>query len=275
MKNVIYIISHKRIQCTTVNALLKRGYDGEWYIVADDLDETDYEGRYGKNKVIRFSKEEYANKIDTIDNFKKMTTPVYARNACFDIAKSMEIDCFGLFDDDLTDFSVRIKKEDKLISKKITNLGEIFDIYCEYIYTTGIACGGFVSGGRIIGGVNNQIVKDRFYYNPTNAYIINTNVEQDKFTGTLWEDSIYCYLNNMRGRIVAGMMPVVITMESPGSMKNGGNLDLYSDSNAFIEESYGNIAIPMFFHWVKNGNGHTFSQDVPKILSDRWCKYER
>lgn len=275
MKNVIYIISHKRIQCTTVNALLKCGYDGEWYIVADDLDKTDYEGKYGRNKVLRFSKEEYADKVDTIDNFKKMTTPVYARNACFDIAESMDVDCFGMFDDDLKDFNVRLKKENTLVSKKITNFGQIFDLYCEYIHTTGIACGGFPSAGRIIGGVENPIVKNGFYYNPTNAYVINTNVEQDGFIGTLWEDSMYCYLNNMRGRIVAAMMPVVITMESPGSMKEGGNLDLYSDSDDYIAENYGNIAIPMFFRWIKNGKGHNFSQDVPKILSDRWCKYER
>ena len=271
MKNVILIISHKRPQCVTVAAIKKSGYNGDWYIVADDKDDTDYEGIY-PDHVIRFSKDDYAKKVDTADNFGKMTTPVYARNACFDIAKRMGYDCFGLFDDDLENFSYRYLDNGVFRGKNVTRLTEIFDTYCEYILDSGFACGGFVSSGRLIGGSSNPLVKKCFYFNPTNAYIINTHVEQFGFIGTLWEDSIYCYLNNMTGRIAAAFMPIVISMVSPGSMEDGGNKELYSSSSAYVAESYGNMVIPSFFRWTSNCKGHRFSSDLPKIISSRWKK---
>lgn len=272
MHNGIFIISHKRPKCQTAKTLLKTGYKGDWYIIADDMDDTEYERFWGEDKVIRFSKKEYVEKIDTVDNFGKLTTPVYARNACFDIAQSLGWDCFGLFDDDLTDFNYRYLDGKSLKSKKVTNMTEIFEAYCKFIYNSGLACGGFVSAGRLIGGASNSLVYNRFYYNPTNAYIINTHINQFRFIGTLWEDSLYCYLNNMTGKIAAAFMPIVITMESPGSMKDGGNKELYKEGNAFKAESYGNIVIPSFFKWTKVCKRHKFSQNVPVILSGRWKK---
>lgn len=151
MHNVVLIISHKRPQCSTVKALKKAGYNGDWFIVADDMDDTDYEGLYSGHTV-RFSKSEYAKKTDTADNFGKMTTPVYARNACFDIAKEKGYDCFALLDDDLNDFTYRYKEGKKLKSKKVKNFTPIFEAYCKFVLDSGFACGGFVSAGRLIGG---------------------------------------------------------------------------------------------------------------------------
>ena len=271
MNNGILIISHKRPKCLTVGAIKRAGYNGEWYIVADDMDDTPYEDLY-PGHVVRFSKADYAKNTDTADNFGKMTTPVYARNACFDIAKAKGFDCFGLFDDDLQGFAYRYVDGQKFKSKKIKNLTLIFEAYCNYIMKAGIACGGFVSAGRVTGGVNNKLVRDKFYYNPTNAYIINTHINQIPFIGTLWEDSIYCYLNNMTGRIVAAFLPIVISMVSPGAMKEGGNKSLYEQGSAFIAENYGNMVIPSFFRWRKNCSKHAFSSDIPKILNERWRK---
>jgi hypothetical protein len=271
MKNAILIISHKRPECITVSAIKNAGYTGDWFIVADDMDNTQYEELY-KGHVIRFSKSEYAKKTDTADNFNKMTTPVYARNACFDIAKDKGYDCFGLFDDDLENFIYRYLENGMLKGIKVTNFTEIFNAYCQYVFDSKFACGGFVSSGRLIGGGNNLLVKNCFYYNPTNAYIINTHVEQSMFIGTLWEDSIYCYLNNMRGKIAAAFMPICISMVSPGSMKDGGNVELYRSSSAFIAESYGNMCIPSFFKWTSGCKGHRFSSDIPRIISGKWKK---
>ena len=271
MHNGILIISHKRPQCITVKALKRAGYNGEWYIVADDMDDTDYESLY-EGHVVRFCKKDYAKVVDTVDNFGRLTTPVFARNACFDIAKEKGFDCFGMFDDDLTDFGYRYLDNGKLKSKKVRNLTEIFELYCRYISESGFACGGFVSAGRLIGGGSNPLVRTCFYYNPTNAYIINTHVEQFPFIGTLWEDSIYCYLNNMIGKIAVAFMPIVMSMKAPASMEDGGNKELYEAMGAYIAESYGNIVIPSFFRWNRGCKGHRFSSNLPKIISGRWKK---
>lgn len=271
MSNVILIISHKRPQCRTVKAIKDAGYNGDWFIVADDLDDTNYEELY-PDHVVRFDKMAYAEKVDTADNFGKLTTPVYARNACFDIAKGMGYDCFALLDDDLTGFVYRYQKGSSLLSKNIDNLDAVFYAYCDFILSAKVACCGFIPSGRLIGGVGNNIVRERIYYNPTNAYIINTHVDQIPFVGTLWEDSIYCYLNNMTGRIVIAAMPIVMSMESPGSMKDGGNKELYQAGNAYIAESYGNMVIPSFFRWTNGISGHKFRQDLPRTLNERWRK---
>lgn len=273
MRNVILIISHKRPQCATVQALKKAGYNGDWFIVADDMDDTDYEGIY-TGHVVRFLKSEYYEKSDTADNFRILTAALYARNACFDIAKEKGYDCFGLLDDDLTGFIYRYKDGKRLLSKKVRNFTPIFDAYCRFVIENGLASGGFVCSGRLIGGAKNPLIKQGgFYYNPTNAYIINTHVEQSRFVGTIWEDSNYCFLNNMVGKIVAAFMPITITMSAPGSMKSGGMYETYRDiSSEYMAESYTNIVVPSFFKWKDGCIGHSFSLDVPKILGDKWRK---
>ena len=159
MNNVILIISHKRPQCRTVKAIKDAGYNGDWFIVADDLDDTNYEELY-PDHVVRFDKLEYAKTVDTADNFGKLTTPVYARNACFDIAVEMGYDCFALLDDDLTGFVYRYQKGRSLLSKKVDNLDAVFYAYCEFILSANVACCGFIPSGRLIGGVGNNIVNE-------------------------------------------------------------------------------------------------------------------
>ena len=269
MRNVVLIISHKRPQCSTVKALKNAGYLGEWFIVADDLDQTSYEEIYPEH-VIRFSKMRYLRETDTADNFGRLTTPVYARNACFEIAKERGYDCFGLFDDDLTAFTYRFVQGGKLKSKKINKFTEIFEEYCQYVLSAGFACGGFVNGGRIIGGIQNSLVKKRFLCSAAAAFVINTHMEQTEFTGTIWEDIIYSYLNNMRGKIVRAFMPVVIQTAPPRTAKEGGCVELYASNSVYMCESYCKMTVPSLFEW--NGARHKFSENIPRILNEKWRK---
>ena len=272
MRNVIFIISHKRIQCSTAHAIQSAGYSGEWYIVADDMDDTEYEKAYGEDRIIRFSKDEYYEKIDTADNFRKYGASVYARVACYDIAERLGADCFGCFDDDLKGFYIRYEDGNRLKSKKVKNLQRIFDAYCRYISDAGIACGAFISSGRLVGGAKNPLVKERFYHNPTNAYIINPHVEQIRFMGTLWEDATYSYQNNMLGHIAMAMMPVAFVMEPPESLQEGGCHDIYEEGASYLAESYANMIIPSFFRWVDGCRGRRFRKDIPRILNEKWRK---
>lgn len=272
MRNVVLIISHKRPKCRTVKAILDAGYRGDWYIVCDDLDDTPYEELF-PGHVIRFDKMEYVQKTDTVDNFQKLGSCTYARNACFDIAKRMGYDCFGVFDDDVSGFMYRYQDGNRLKSKPVCNFDAVFAIYCKYVLDADIACGSFVPAGRLIGGVQNPVVREKFYYNPTNVFIINTHKEQFPFIGTLRQDSIYSHLNNMLGRIVAAFMPIVVCMEPPGSMREGGIKETYSEWNNYVVESYSNIVIPSFFRWRNGIKEHTFSQNLPRVLNERWRKH--
>lgn len=272
MRNAVLIISHKRSVVMTVKALQNAGFEGDWFIVADDMDDTEYEKLYSGH-VIRFDKREYAAKVDTVDNFGRLTSAVYARNACFDIAKRMDYDCFGLFDDDILNFAYRYECDGKLKSKPIKRLTPIFDAYCRFIVDNNFASGGFVPSGKLIGGAANPIAQRRFYDNPTNVYIINTHIEQNRFKGTIWEDAIYNFTNNMTGKVVCAFLPITFTMVPPASMCSGGNHDLYVENQEYICESYGNIAIPSFFRWKKGAIGSNFRHDLPRIISGKWRKY--
>lgn len=268
MKNVILIISHKRPKCSTAKAILDAGYTGEWYIVADDLDDTDYEGLFPAH-VKRFNKRQYVEATDTCDNFKKLTAAVYARNACRDIALSMGADTYTMLDDDLHGFVYRYVKDGKLLSKKVTCLDLVLESYCSYIVEAGIACGGFVASGRLIGGADNQLVAERFYYAPTSAFIINNYVHSFPFIGYVFEDAIYCYRNNMVGNLCCAFMPITILMDSPLSCKEGGCTEIDKSQDIFVTENYINMTIPSFFKW-RIGAKSEYSKNLPRILNEKW-----
>lgn len=106
----VFILSNGRPDnIKTLRALKKANYTGNWYIVCDDLDTTlpEYKKKF-KDRVIVFDKRAIAAKIDTgINDNEDMRAIVYARNACFDIAKYLGLTYFLELDDDYTSFDAR------------------------------------------------------------------------------------------------------------------------------------------------------------------------
>ena len=57
----VFILSHGRAnELTTVDAILKAGYTGKWFVIVDDLDDQQelYKDKYG-DKVIVFDKKSW------------------------------------------------------------------------------------------------------------------------------------------------------------------------------------------------------------------------
>ena len=99
-----FILTHGRPdRVYTYKTLLKAGYTGKIYIVIDDEDKTaeEYRNRYG-GKVLQFCKKEIAERIDEGDNFQDRRAVIYARNACWDLAKQVGCKYFIQLDDDYT-----------------------------------------------------------------------------------------------------------------------------------------------------------------------------
>lgn len=272
MNTGIFIISHKRPQCVTWHTLKKLGYAGELKIIADDLDETDYEAIYGSD-VVRFNKNKYAEKADTMDNFGVLATPLYARNACLDIGKDEGYDCVGVFDDDLTGFAYRYIDGRKLRSKKIRDFSKVFDLYCEFILNAGFDCAGFVSDRKLIGGIQNKIVSNRFYPMITGMYIFNLHKKQIPFRGTLNEDVIFVFMSNLLGRKVYSFLPIVLKTDTVRAMKTGGCKELYTRYSNWVGENYIHMAIPLL-NWHLEGNNlrYGLSLDLPRFLNEEWKK---
>ena len=101
-----FILTHGRADnVITYETLKKTGYTGKIYIVIDNEDKTskDYYDRFG-NKVVVFDKKKISKTFDEADNFNDRRSIVYARNACFNIAKKLGIKYFIQLDDDYTTF---------------------------------------------------------------------------------------------------------------------------------------------------------------------------
>ena len=99
---VAFILSHGRAdRVTTYDLLRKCGYTGDIRIVVDNEDETisQYIDKFG-DEVVVFNKPFVANTLDPCDNFDNRKTIVYARNACFDLAKELGYTYFIELDDD-------------------------------------------------------------------------------------------------------------------------------------------------------------------------------
>jgi len=105
----VFILTHGRPDnIPTIRSLERCGYTGKVYIVIDDEDKTSqqYYDNYG-DKVLMFSKIEILKTFDQGDNSDDRRSIVYARNACFDLAKKVGVTYFIQQDDDYIDFAYR------------------------------------------------------------------------------------------------------------------------------------------------------------------------
>ena len=122
--HAVFILSHGRPNnVITYNNLRSHGYTGKIYIIVDDEDKTidKYKQNFG-DQVIVFSKSDYSGKFDIMDNLGGNKVIVYARNACYDIARSLGLDYFFEYEDDYTTFLFRYPDGEQLGSKKITEI---------------------------------------------------------------------------------------------------------------------------------------------------------
>lgn len=119
--STLYIISKGRPQCRTAQELQNINYEGEWFIVCGNNDETlpQYIERWGKDKVLVFDWHEEIKKTDVMDNFGFERMPSGAspvRNAVFDFSRARGEKRHWQMDDDfyhfrLTDVAMKTNKK--------------------------------------------------------------------------------------------------------------------------------------------------------------------
>jgi hypothetical protein len=140
----IFILSNRRpTNIKTLDTLEKCGYTGKWYIVIDDEDPTgeQYKKTFG-DRVLVFSKAKVAEITDSCDTSKDRRTPLWARNACWDLAKQVKCRFFCQLDDDYNWFGYRrvAKREadrpPRYSNFKVEALDIIFDGMVELLENT-------------------------------------------------------------------------------------------------------------------------------------------
>lgn len=246
-KHAVFILSNGRPHnVITYRTLRNSGYTGKIYIICDDEDETlpEYKSIY-KNEVIVFRKKDYEKRFDIMDNFEGNKVIVYARNACNDIARELDLDYFFEYEDDYTSFLHRYAEGDVLRSTPVKNMDRVLSALCEALDSTKAETIAFAQGGDLIGGVT-SLENNVYKRKAMNSFVFRVNKDPKddvKFIGRM-NDDVNTYLTQGAiGKLFFQIVDINLTQKQTQS-NSGGNTDAYKDSGTYVKSFYSVMAAP-------------------------------
>lgn len=277
----VFILSHGRPdRVATYRSLERCGYTGKVYIIIDNEDEKSE--RYYKNfgdQVIMFDKSAIAKTFDEGDNFGDRRSVVYARNACFDIARDLGFKYFMQLDDDYNDFRYKMDDEYRsILHGLIKNLDLHIKYLLDYYKSIPASSIAIAQGGDFIGGYENNIDKSLNQRRKCmNTFICSTE-RSFKFIGRINEDvNTYTWYQGLGNLFLT--FPLIAINQIGTQFNEGGMTDLYRDSGTYIKSFYTVMYSPSC---VKVGLmgvtdmrlHHRISWDnaVPKIIGEEYKK---
>lgn len=281
MKNkdfAVFILTHGRPDnVITLKTLEKCGYTGKIYFIVDNEDKTadKYIENFGVGQVKIFDKKAMADNVDEGNNFDERRTITHARNACFDIAKELNIKYFIQLDDDYKQFKFRF--ENKLgYEAVIKNIDNIFDIFIKFYSETNIKSIAFSQGGDHIGGFSTTKLKRKCM----NSFICSPE-RPFKFIGAMNEDvNTYTTLAS-RGDLFFTFTSVQLDQKETQS-QSGGITDMYLKFGTYckaftttmmhpssIKVSMMNTSNPRLHHSIR------WKNTTPMIISSEYKKGDK
>lgn len=273
-----FILTHGRPdRVYTFDSLRKHGYTGRVVILIDDEDATadEYRRRFG-DLVRVFDKRAVAARIDEGDNFRDRRAIIYARNACFDVARELGIQYFVQLDDDYVDFRHKRNERGEYIHKRdIADLDAVFDAMLDFYRATPALSIAMAQGGDFPGGA---ACTSR--YKPSrkamNSFICSTE-RPFEFSGRINEDVNTCTSLAARGALFLTIKDVALQQKQ--TQKNaGGMTELYIDSGTYVKSFYSVIYAPsavkvgVVVSCARIHHKVRWGRTAPCILSDRHRK---
>lgn len=283
MKNkdfCVFILTHGRPKSVhTYKTLKKLGYTGKIYIVIDNEDKTEneYKKTFG-DQVIVFDKEAIAETFDEADIFNDRRAIVYARNACFEIARDLDIKYFMQLDDDYTAFNYKYDNNFNYTEKKIKNLDKIFDILLDYYKTINAKSIAMAQGGDFIGGKNSALAKKpKMKRKCMNTFICSTE-RPFQFIGRINED-VNTYTNSASKGMLFLTIPNLEIKQKTTQSNSGGMTDIYLDNGTFVKSFYTVLFSPSCAKVTEMGAKQkrlhhkiNWKNAVPVILNEKFRK---
>lgn len=219
----VFILTHGRPDnVITFKTLRKCGYTGRIILLVDNEDAK--QERYHHNfsylentSVIVFDKKALADDVDEGNNFDERRTITHARNACFKIAKELNIRFFIQLDDDYKQFKFRF--ENKLgYEAVIKDLDRIFDSFVTFLETTPTKSIAFSQGGDHIGGFTVTKLKRK----AMNSFFCSTDDDKAfKFVGAMNEDVNTYTTLGARGNLFFTFTSVQLDQKETQSQEGG------------------------------------------------------
>ena len=270
----VFILTHGRPDnVKTLSTLTKCGYTGKIYFIIDNEDKSidRYIENFGIENVKVFDKKAMADSIDEGNNFDNRKVIIHARNACFEIAKELNIKYFVQLDDDYYYFGYRYDEGAKIIK----NMDGVFDKMLNfYKASNNISSIAFSQGGDHIGGFSGIKLKRKCM----NSFLCSTE-RPFKFIGSINEDvNTYTTLGR-RGNIFFTFTNLQQDQKDTQSNK-GGMTDEYALSGTYIKSFHSVLMHPSGVKVsMMNSNNPRLHHSIkwinttPMIISENNKKY--
>ncbi len=227
----VFILTHGRPEnVKTMESLRRHGYTGKVYLIIDNEDSTAdrYFEKFG-DIVIQFDKEAISKTFDQGDNFDDRRTITYARNASFEIARSLGLQYWIQFDDDYSRFILRFNEHHEFTFIKIKNLDKVFETLLRYYESIPALSIAMSQGGDFIGGFTNKKAKRK----AMNSFICSVD-RPFQFVGRFNEDvNTYTTLGN-RGALFL-TIPMVVLQQGTTQASAGGITELYKTFGTYVK----------------------------------------
>jgi len=275
----VFILTHGRPdRVHTYDTLMKSGYTGKVYIVIDDEDKTadGYRSRFG-DKVLQFCKAEWAEKTDEGDNFQHRKAIVYARNACWDLAKQVGCRYFVQFDDDYTAFKFRFKSNGEYRCQFFhKHCDRAFGEVVEFLIHSKSLAIAMSQGGDFIGGGGGL----RLSRKCMNSWFCDAE-KPIRFFGHMNEDVSAYVTYGHRGQLFFTATQIQLDQKQTQTTE-GGMSDLYLSSGTYQKSFYTVMAAPSCVQIGTLGDTRSgeyrihhkinWHRAVPKIIDEKYRK---
>lgn len=276
----VFILTHGRPDnVITYDTLQKFGYNGKCYLVIDNEDKKadEYYKTFGKENVLMFDKLAISKEFDTVDNSDERRTVVYARNACFRLAKDLGIKYFLELDDDYNEFRIRWQDGTTLKSAKITDINKLFELMIKFLDKSGAITVAFAQGGDYIGGVGSRVWTQQLARKAMNTFFCTVDRPFD-FIGRINEDVNTYTSRGIKGDLMFTIANVMINQMTTQA-NAGGMTDVYLDSGTYVKSFFTIITSPSCTRISTMGNKfrrihHKILWDkcTPKIINEKYKK---
>ena len=280
-KFLIIVLCHCRPNdTTTVDTLRKCNYTGDIVLLLDDEDPTvdEYRKNFPSERIEIFSKDEMLKEIDIMNNEVNKKCAVYARNACFKVAKKLGYEYFCQMDDDYVGVPYRYRDGDKFRRNDFSNLDEVFKAYLEFFETNDcIHAVAFAEPGHFVGGQYSNLGRHRVLHMCMGSWICKVD-RPLKFSGIMNDDVNTYALYGSRGQLCFTFDFIMI--DTPETQKvQGGMTDVYLGNGTYTKTMYTVMCCPSFVKVDMFGDRHyrmhhkfNWPRAVPKIISGRYKK---
>jgi hypothetical protein len=277
----VFILSNRRPDnVKTLETLQRSGYTGKWFIVIDDEDPTgeQYKKNFG-GQVLVFSKAKIAETTDSCDTSKDRRTPLWARNACWDLAKQVNCRFFCQLDDDYTWFSYRrigkkeIGQKPKYSNFKAESLDVVFDGMVEFLENNqSVSSLAFSQGGDY--NVSSEKAR-RVLRKAMNSFFCDTQ-RPFKFIGKFNDDVNTYIAHGATGKLFFTYCPIQLT-QGVTQQNKGGITEAYKENGTYVKSFY-TVMISPSSTWIelmghtnpRLHHTHDWNKVCPKILHEKY-----